>query len=469
MSEQIHLTPAEKLHKQYVHKHGIPWPWILPVLCAVFALVCWGYCQRTTREEVQAVQTKTTASAFENLIPDGLGTPVRAVVRQNVESYTLKANGDGYVLEDSSMEIDAAKAKALLSCGASILSRDSMDGNAEDFGVNAESLNVEFTYENGQSLRLTFGSAPANGQGRYAMVDGSEKVYVVNSSLYETLSAGKYALLAMPDLSEYFTAQTLMEVTIRRPGRDAITIRRVTEENPFNNVAEFTAPIHYPANSERTATLFLALADIAPAQILDWTSENAAYGLDAPLAELILTGSTGKALYLTIGENESGLTMRINGEEAVYALEEGMADFLDTATVSYLAEQLPGLVAVSEVDSIALVRDGEQHEMVIDRTNGETSYSLDGARQDEESFLAIYREIIGLLIDRYSPQALPTEPVEASFEYHLTDGTVWTLAFAEYDDEYYAVVREGEANFLIARSKVEAVFMHLATPSGDTE
>ena len=127
------------------------------------------------------------------------------------------------------------------------------------------------------------------------------------------------------------------------------------------------------------------------------------------------------------------------------------------------------MVAVSEVDSIALVRDGEQHEMVIDRTNGETSYSLDGARQDEESFLAIYREIIGLLIDRYSPQALPTEPVEASFEYHLTDGTVWTLAFAEYDDEYYAVVREGEANFLIARSKVEAVFMHLATPSGDTE
>ncbi len=469
MNEQVHLTPAETLRNQRVRKHRIPWAWISLVLCAVFALGCFGYAQWVERKNTQTVQTQTAARTFESLIPEESGTPVRVVIQQNGESYTLAADGDGYVLDDSETEIDAAKAKALLSCGASVLARDSMDGNAEEFGVNVDSLKATFTYSDGQTLTLAFGNAPATGEGRYAVVDNSEKVYVVNTSLYETLSGGKYALIAVPDLSEYFTAQTLMEVTIRQPDREAITIRRVTEENPFNNVAEFTAPIHYPANSERTASLFLALEEIAPVQIADLTDDDAAYGLDSPLAELELTGASGEALILKIGQTESGLTMRINSDKAVYTLEDGAADFLETATVAYLAEQLPGLVSVNAVDSITLTRENEQHEMTVNRTETETTYALDGEQTDEESFLTIYREIIGLLIDRYSSEALATEPICAQFEYHLSDGTTWTLAFAEYNDEYYAVVRDGEADFLITRAKVDAVFDALQTSQSNSD
>ena len=79
-----------------------------------------------------------------------------------------------------------------------------------------------------------------------------------------------------------------------------------------------------------------------------------------------------------------------------------------------------------------------------------------------EDFRPYYQAAIGLLIDRRLGEGQQPGACRASFTYTFTDGTEWTLRFLDCGDTYDAVERDGEAAFLIARQKVDAVFERFA-------
>ena len=460
---ETRLSPAASLRRPVRRNRRLLW--LAPALCAVFAAGCLLVSGILSPESSMIEAESQTAAAFFQLVAEGAGTPVSVQIEMDGESYAV-AQADGVCLLDGSAEdVDDARAEQMLACGASILARSRLEGDPEEFGVTEDSPSAVFTYADGSSLTIRFGNEPATGAGRYACVEGAEEIYVVNASLYQTLTAGRNALLALPDFSEVYTSQTLMEVTIEQPDRETIALRRVTESNPFNNVVEFIQPIHYPANSERTASLFIALEELTPQSVLAESGNAADYGLDAPAAVLTLTGAS-ETLQLTIGISGEDYVLQVAGDDRIYALADGAADFLQTATVAYLAEQLPGLVALNQVDELLLTRGGEAYTLRIDRSGDEEAYLLEGRALNGDDFRDLYQQAIGLLIDQYAKGGVDADQVRASFTYTLTDGTTWTLAFAEYDDSYDVVVRDGEACFLIARSKVDAVFESAAELAG---
>lgn len=456
------LRPAAELRRQ-LPRRGPRAPRIAAALVALF-LAASAVLLLPAKEPLPVEEPAREAeSGFTQLVPEGAGTPVAARVEARGETYTLRAGADGdYSLAEDALPVDAAAARRVLGCGASLLARQRIKTqDAAAFGLDPAGVTAAFTYADGRTLTLRLGDAPATGEGRYAQVEGRDGVYVVNRALYETLSAGSGALAALPDLSA-FRAETLLEATVTPQGGETVSVARVTEANPFNAVAQLTEPIRYPASSERAAELFLAVCGLKVEGYAGRATGRealSAYGLDAPLFTLRLLGAGGETLDAQVGEADDALYLRLGEEDAVYALSQDAGRIPEIARVTYLAEQLPGLVSLAEVEALTLRRGGETHTLRVERPQtGAAVYRVDGAAVELEEFRPYYQAAIGLLIDRRRSEGQQLGACRASFTYTFTDGTEWTLRFLNCGEAYDAVERDGEAAFLIARRKVDAVF-----------
>lgn len=427
--------------------------WWGPIICLVFLAICVWISGMFTVPDQAASDTVPSSATFTQLIPEGSGVPVRATISVNGETYELLSTEDGYALQGEDIELDVNAAKELLAAGASITSRQTLQGDPAEYGIHDACDRVTFTYGDGSQLTLLLGNAVPTGEGWYATVAGSDAVYVVNNALHRTLSAGKSALYALPDLSQYFTAQTLLSATIVQPEKETVTITRVTEANPFNTVVELTQPIHYPANSERAAEVYLALEQLTPSGVAAVTGTDADWGLDTPLVTLILQDEA--ITTLTIGYAQGLYTLRLNDAPTVYTVDGTLLGFLQSVTVPYLAEQLPGLVALNQVSALTLTAGEETFRFTMDQASH--TYTLNGQSLDEDAFLPVYQQIIGLLIERYTDDAGEPGPDRVRLDYTLNDGSSWSLILASYNEEFDLVVREDCACFLISCSKVNAM------------
>lgn len=461
--ERLPLPPATELRAKRVKR--LPLVWLAPALCLLFLLAC-ALATGALSPAPSAPATVAQPSAeMWQLAPEGRGAPVAVTVRSATESYELRRDADGFALAGEDSPLNDSAAKALIGCGASVLARRRVEGDRAQYGLGEDALSATFTYEDGSEWTLTLGDAVATGAGCYAAVESDEGVYVVNTALRATLAAGKNALYALPDLDERFTAQTLLKARVLASGKQAVCVARVVEDNPFNTVAELTEPIQYPANAERAAELYLALDALEPSGVAAASGADADWGLAQPLATLELSTQKG-ALRLRVGQAGDALTMRVDDEPTVYRLPDGALDFLANATVPYLLEQLPGLVALPKVQSVAVVAGTERYWLAVDRREGAESYTVNGAPVERERFISLYQELIGLLIERYQPDAKPTGTARVTFEYTLTDGSAWQLQFLPYDGQYDIVKRGDCTSLLISRAKVDAVVEHIKQCGG---
>lgn len=445
------LESAQELRKPA--PRGFGWPLML-ALSALFLALCLIAAQAA--KPAQRPETKTETASFVQLVPERAGRPVAVTVTQGDAVFTLLEQDGAFRLEGEDAELAATAAGELLSCGESILARRRLEGDG-DYGMDSPAVIARFTYANQVNLTLTLGAPVPTGEGWYAAVEGDQAVYIVNNALARALSAKPQSLYALPDLSERFTAQTLRKATIEMPGAEPISIARVTEANPFNTMVELTQPIHYPANSERAAEVYLALEKLTPTGVADLHGTDEAWGLDAPLA--VLTLEDEQTTRLTIGQTGEACTLRIGYESAVYTLSADALSFLNSLTVPWLAEQLPGLVMLSQVSAID-VQTGEKT-LHFEVNQAEKTYLLDGKALTEEAFLPVYQQMIGLLIERYVPEPKSLGETRLKMTYTLSDGTRWTLNIAAYDESFDLIVREKCARFLLSRSKTDALIQSL--------
>ena len=454
MSEHNRLLPPAKELRSPARKGPAPL-----VIALALSLAFLAYCAVASgllAPKAGAPATKASANTYTQLIPDGLGVPVSIALTGGTEAFTLVLEEDAYRIAGEDAALDPAAARELLSSGASILSRRTLTGPHAEYGIGA-SLQAEYTYADGKTLTLLLGQQVPTGEGWYAAVEGDDNVYIVNNALQRTLSVSKQALYALPDLAELYAAQSLLSVTIKMSGEAPLTISRVTKANPFNTMVELTSPIHYPANSERAAEVYLALEEIRLTGIAAISGEDADWGLTTPVA--VLTMQDKAQTRLTIGDTGTHYTLRINDEETVYTVDPETLTFLNSLSVPWLAEQLPGLVMLNQVAEIKVSAGTESLHFTVDQSTH--AYTLDGQPLAEDAFLPVYQQMIGLLIERYVPRAGSDTSSRLTLEYTFRDGSTWALSLLEYDDSYDLIVRDECACFLISRAKTDALISSL--------
>lgn len=455
MSEKNRLLPPAQDLRRPARKGPSP---LVIALALSFAFL--AYCAAASGlliPKADAPVTKSSANTYTQLIPDGSGTPVSVSLSGAGEAFTLVQEEGAYRIAGEYAAISPAAARELLASGASILSRRTLTGAYAEYGIGADSLCAVYTYENGSSVNLRLGQQVPTGEGWYAAVEGDAHVYIVNNALQRALTLGKQALYALPELADMYSAQSLLSVTIELAGEAPLTIARVTETNPFNTMVELTSPIHYPANSERAAEVYLALDEIRLTGIAALSGTDADWGLSAPIA--VLTMQDRDTTRLAIGDTGTQYTLRLNDDATVYTVDPETLTFLNSLSVPWLAEQLPGLVMLSQVAEIRVTAGDET--LLIAADQASHTYTADGNALAEEAFLPVYQQMIGLLIERYIPQAKGEYPPRLTLAYTFRDGSTWTLSLCEYDANYDLIRRDGCACFLVSRAKTDALVQAL--------
>ena len=117
--------------------------------------------------------------------------------------------------------------------------------------------------------------------------------------------------------------------------------------------------------------------------------------------------------------------------------------------------RMPGLVMLSQVAAIDVHARGETLHFDVDQPAAVAD--LNGRPLEEEAFVPVYQQMIGMLIERYLPAPEGRGDARLQIEYTFTDGSRWAIALAEYDEAFDLIVRGDCACFLISREKTDSL------------
>lgn len=198
-------------------------------------------------------------------------------------------------------------------------------------------------------------------------------------------------------------------------------------------------------------------------------------GLTEPRAHVRVTGNDGSVLDYRVGNyyGADQVYVQVDDTNAVYLANASAVSFLDNVNVPYLVDQFANLVNIQKVDAMTIKAGDEQFDVTITRepildengvqeTNAagrpqtDDTYTFNGEITEETRFKKLYQVIIGTLVSKVSDDFNIEGEVVVSVNYKLNEAPHdFTVEYLQYDDEYYAVRRDGQTLFLIKCDKVD--------------
>ncbi len=342
--------------------------------------------------------------------------------------------------------------------------------NPADYGLADPAAVVIVERTDGSEVRLFIGDRTPARDGYYVRRSDDPNVYSVFDTWITPFFQDKDQLRvrAIPQIAmdqpERFVVETLDGRTIRAERRPE------WDEDPEMGFSSFAVyePFRrrYQLNtnwvedlSEQVQALRIGrFVDDAPASLAE-------YGLDPPRARFLFADRDDRRLEMLVGtETEGGRYAKFPDRPSVFVLSgaEPIITVRPYRTISAFAL----IVNIDLVDFFEVETSDERFVGRIEREEiegeefPEETYYLDGAVIEESAFKRLYQWAIGLMFDLEIPgdRAIVVgarEPI-ATIRYHLNTGTEpLVVSFEPYDANYAMVVRDGDAEFLIARSKLQ--------------
>ncbi len=196
----------------------------------------------------------------------------------------------------------------------------------------------------------------------------------------------------------------------------------------------------------------------------DAPGDLAAYGLAPPRARFLYEDRDDGRLEILIGsETEGGRYAKFPDRPSVFVLSgaEPIITVRPYRTISAFAL----IVNIDLVDTFEVETPAEwfvgriEREEIAGEERPEETYYLDGEEIEEKAFKRLYQWAIGLMFDAEIPRdravAVGSQEPIVTIIYNLIDAAPLVVSFEPYDAIYAKVVRDGDAEFLIARSKLQ--------------
>jgi hypothetical protein len=331
------------------------------------------------------------------------------------------------------------------------------------YGLDTPKSHTIVTTSDGGRAEFFAGNMAPSRAGYYAMVKDDPKVYMTplypGERLY--LTAGSIRDKKLP------VFESIAEVRrfILELGKSRIEIQ-AKEENPAliptHTSHIITVPYKVPrgADPERFSLLLSFFQDL---RIRDFEDDNPAslapYGLDKP-ARIFIQSETA-VLDLLVGNTRgSAQYAKLAGAPEVFTISAIEPAAL-RAEAFDLVDKFALIINIDIVDSFTVKGNDMTLAGAIKRQNDEETYFFNGRQVAEKDFKNFYESCIGLVADAEHPdRPAKAAPGEISIEYTLNTppGGKAAVQFAPYNRDFYAVLRDGTAEFLISRRQVRGIY-----------
>jgi hypothetical protein len=182
------------------------------------------------------------------------------------------------------------------------------------------------------------------------------------------------------------------------------------------------------------------------------------YGLDKP--GRIYVETPEETLDILFGKSEFGLCYAmVPGNYSVFTLE-GLEPIISVSPFK-LTDKFALIYNIDNVDSFTVSADGRVLEATVQGKGDEAIFHLNGRRTADKEFRTFYQAVIGLLMDaEYSgaPADGQGTDVVVSYRMNTPPGFRPSIRLIPYNRDFYILEKEGQREFLIARTQVRKIF-----------
>ena len=248
--------------------------------------------------------------------------------------YVLRLDGDKWVnASDSGNTFSVAQTKAQLICTTICdLTADTNYGEADNQSKEKYGLNEPYTVtvsDGNQDYTLYIGDASPTGSYYYAMVEGRNKIYAVESAEITSLLTTRFDLIDSSIIP--CSAEEIAGITVKRGGKTAFELTRNSSTGLWELPEKYKL---LTVNQTRPSTMVTVLTRLTASQLLEENvTDLSKYGLDDPYAELTVTDTDGKAHTLLLshyGRDASSMThVLIKDTDIVGLFYSSDLDFID--------------------------------------------------------------------------------------------------------------------------------------------
>ncbi len=384
------------------------------------------------------------------------------------------------------------------------LSEEERNSDYSEYGLGENddpAYYIISTRDDGRSYKVYIGDETLDGSGYYAMVDGRDQIYVMGSSVKNTLLAEMTdlltPLLTLPiEGNDYYTK--IGEYYIAHNSEPFIKISYVGETEdkeaigvtiPF--IVEY--PKYFPGSTSQIQSLLTSSVNLTGDEILeigvyieDGKDENGEtnYKLDPEIAEKYGLAEPAFDMFYTYSDYEIDTLVSFSekqtdedGNEFYYALspaydivvkisadkleflEWDVVDFIERAIFNYHIDYVKTIELHAQDKDFCFNLTGTGDKLNITETYSNRILKPNPAGSNEEvlddvyNFRQFYKTSLTIVSEDFTET--PVEKVQvAEMTVTLRAGQVMTYKFYSYSDRrcYYTVNDEGE--FYISRSMV---------------
>ncbi len=325
---------------------------------------------------------------------------------------------------------------------------------SSEYGLDKGVTDEAYDESGNLVYKITVGSNTVDQTGYYACLEGDNNVYIISAETGKPLSRSPNNFRDIyPAYVDYSDIKSL-NVSIRDgisysivPNPDG----EITEgygEYLLTGVYSFDAPVLSDELAENVGGPFY---EITAVDFIDTPEEGVDYGLDNPAMVLSAFDNKGNECTIKVGntcsDDSTKVYAQFSGKDYMCTvLKEKTDKIKNTKPFDIIGKYF--INDSAEAFSEITVKDSEfTGTYSIDAEN--SSVTLNGRQADMSAFTEIYKSIAAVTMDG----EMKLEPGDYAGELVLTyrSGDVLTLRFMQYDDNYYAVERNGACEFITAK------------------
>jgi hypothetical protein len=166
------------------------------------------------------------------------------------------------------------------------------------------------------------------------------------------------------------TEGDITKVTLKKKGADETVLEKA------NGKWQITAPKPYPADQDTASQLVASTANVSGDRVVEDKASNlSAYGLNAPMLEVDITGKGGKVSKLKIGDDtptNSGSYAIVDGDPRVFTVasyvktgvDKSLNDLRDKRLLRFDQDKLSRVELIAKKQDIEFGRDKDQWQIV---------------------------------------------------------------------------------------------------------
>jgi len=399
------------------------------------------------------------------------------------EQYTLRMGPTS-----GEVELDAANVvfpgfqfalQAVFMSATSLKNINQVTDTADDeqltlFGLDVPYMSVIIEQTDGLSTELQIGSEQVLGQGRYARIQNSREVFILNErqgliltrQLEDLYDISFYPFEIFPDEESvtYMIDHILLEI-----GSEVYEIQKRADED-FEGIPLGSSRYHLlqpfvgEGNDHNVQTLILE----NPAKILPGSVETvlpadlSAYGLDVPDRLLLSDGVWSRTLL--IGDRApdgEGQYIMIEGHDAVLLDPTGDYSFLSISPTK-LRATLIWLHNIVDVSSIRYDLDGDVRVLRLEHKDDDSLQGwLDDKEISETNVRRLYISTLMITVNGEADEPMPTDEFPSySITIYFTDGSIDSIDLYQLTESQFLIAHNRESTgFFITRMTLQQVLL----------